>query len=284
MNVIAVGHRGTWIGAPENSILSHETAYAMGARGIEFDIRATKDKVFVVFHDEDVKNKTNGKGKVQDKTLAEIKALRLKHNGLVTEHQIPTLREALRNVRGRFMVDIDFKGGFENSAQALKSLLREEGFESPGAPLITIFCRDKDSCAALMDLNDFYAVRPLYLNKNHAKEMADLNIRVMGLRNYQFTLKRARRIRGYDMYLFKNTMKYNALNLLRELLGLPTKRKRPAYKKLNKYFENGQEGGALFIQTDYLSELVDFLKDRGIYQEAVLGRNFQPLGSWLCQS
>ncbi len=265
------------MGAPENSILSHETAYAMGARGIEFDIRATKDKVFVVFHDEDVKNKTNGRGKIQDKTLAEVKALRLKHNGLVTDHQIPTLRQALRNVRGRYMVDIDFKGGFENSAQALKSILREEGFEEAGAPLVTIFCRNRDTCAGLMALNDHYAVRPLYLNKNHAKEMKDLDIRVMGLRNHQFTLKRARRIRGHDMQLFKNTMKYNALNLLRELLGLPLKRKRPALNKLNKYFQNGLEGGALFIQTDYLPELVSYLKDQGRYQEAVLDKNFQAI-------
>ena len=277
VKIIAVGHRGTWIEVPENSLISHETAYEMGARGIEFDIRPTKDNVFVIFHDKNLKHKTNGNGKVADKTLAEIKNLRLKHNGQVTEHQIPTLREALRNVQGRFMVDIDFKGGFENSVDVLRTTLREEGFEKDGAPLVTIFCRDKKTCADLMSLNDIHAVRPLYQDKNQARQMSDSNIRVMGLRNHQFTLKRTKRIHDLNMHLFKNTMKYNLIDLARELIGLRVKRKKPKLHKLLGYYENGMTGGALFIQSDYLPDLVAFLKEREVYQDQVFNRNFQPI-------
>lgn len=277
MKIVAVGHRGTWIGVPENSIISHEKAYEMGARGIEFDIRATKDNEFVVFHDKNLKNKTNGKGRVEEKTLTEIKALRLKYNGEVTEHKIPTLREALRNVRGRYMVDIDFKGGFKNSGAVLNEILREEGFENSSAPLVTIFCRDETTRSELMNLNDFYAVRPLYKDKHQAQRMSDLNISIMGLRNYQFTLKRAKRIRDFNMHLFKNTMKYNLLDLARELFGFSVKRKKPKLHKLLSFYENGMRGGALFVQSDYLPDLVGFLKEREIYQDQVLNRNFQAI-------
>jgi len=277
VKIVAVGHRGTAIGVPENSIISHELVYEMGARGIEFDVRATKDNEFIVFHDAKVDNKTDGQGKVKDKTLAEIKDLRLKFGGQITEHQIPTLREALHNVQGRFMVDIDFKGGFENSVETLRNVLREEGFEKEGAPLITIFCRDEDTCNSLIGLNERYSIRPLYRNKKQARQMPEVDIRVMGLRNHKFTFKRAARIRGLDMQLFTNTMKYNLIGLARELLGFPVKRKKPKLEKLLGYYDKAMKGDSLFIQTDYIPDLVAFLKDNDAYQDKVLDCNFDPI-------
>lgn len=277
MKIIAVGHRGTWIGVPENSIASHEAAYALGARGIEFDVRSTKDQQFIVFHDKTVDRMTNDEGKVSDMTLAEIKALKLMHEGHETPHKIPTLREALQNVRGRFMIDLDFKGGFEGSGEALKTMLEQEGFAQYGAPLVTIFCRDRKTSDELMTLNEAYAVRPLYLGKKHVPAMAALGIKVMGLRNHQLTTKRADRIRGAGMHLFSNTMKYSPMNLIRELLGLPVKRKKPSDDKLKQYYQEAITNGARFIQTDYLDVLVKTLKQQGRYEDRLLDRHFNPI-------
>uniref|UniRef100_UPI002493394C arginine--tRNA ligase n=1 Tax=Pseudophaeobacter arcticus TaxID=385492 RepID=UPI002493394C len=122
-----------------------------------------------VFHDDTLNRTTNGEGSVKDKTLADLKKLRLTHDGVLTHHQIPTLREALDNVRGRFMGDIDFKSGGENSAAVLKQTLSDAGFDTDGAPLVTIFCRDAHTFNELKDLTNSYALRPLYINKKQAK-------------------------------------------------------------------------------------------------------------------
>lgn len=262
---------------PENSIASHEAAYKMGARAIEFDVRATKNNKFIVFHDDTLKRMTGEKGKVANMTLTDIQKLKLLYEGKPTEHHVPTLQQALRNVRGRFMVDIDFKAGFEGATAALMALLEEEGFAEEGAPLITIFCRDRKTSDELMTLNDLYAVRPLYLNKDHAKAMAALGIKVMGLRNHQLTTKRADRIRDLNMLLFSNTMKYSPWGLLKELLGLPVKRKKPKAEKLTRYYQDAITKGARFIQTDYLEDLVKILKAQDRYEDNVLDRDFNPI-------
>ena len=279
MAIVAVGHRGTSIGIPENSLISHETAYGMGARGIEFDIRMSADGAFVVFHDTHVDDKTNGTGKVKNMSLAELKALRLLYDGQSTPHQIPTLEEALKNVRGRFMVDLDFKSGPDASGELLRQTLKRAGFNKEEAPLVTIFCRDNEDYHKVKSLNDLYAVRPLYLGKGQVAGMRENGIRVMGLRNYQFTLKRARRLRKQDMQLFTNAMQYNPLAMLRERLGFKHRRKKPDIKTLERIYKQAIEGGSLFIQTDYLPELVKFLKANNVYQDRVMGRDFQALNS-----
>ena len=59
----------------ENTIASIQAAFEYGATIVEFDIRPTKDKQFVVFHDQELGCKTNGKGKVSDYTVSELKQL-----------------------------------------------------------------------------------------------------------------------------------------------------------------------------------------------------------------
>lgn len=277
MAVVAVGHRGTSIGAPENSIASHEAAYKFGARGIEFDIRMSADGEFVIFHDERVDEKTDGTGKVKDMTVAELKALRLRFNGQQSSHRIPTLVEALENVRGRFMVDLDFKSGAENSGHIIRQALQSTDFDKEKSPLVTIFCRDGDDYNKLKDLNDLYSIRPLYLGKKHAVHMGREGLGVMGLRNYQFTLKRARHIRKLDMHLFTNAMQYDPWSIIREGLGFQNSPKKPTLETLHKIYRRAIDGESLFIQTDYLPELVDFLKVNNVYQDHVLDREFKPI-------
>ena len=71
---------------------------------IELDVMRTSDGQLVLMHDTSVDRTTNGTGSVASKTLAQIKALRLKRGlggaqAAVTDLQVPTLKEALRRDR-----------------------------------------------------------------------------------------------------------------------------------------------------------------------------------------
>ena len=106
--VLVVAHRGNWSIAPENSLAAIDSAIQMKVDIVEIDIRKTKDGQLVLMHDNTVDRTTNGTGKVADKTLAEIKQLRLKDkDGRLTGYTVPTLEEALLVAKGRIMVNLD---------------------------------------------------------------------------------------------------------------------------------------------------------------------------------
>lgn len=109
--VWVAAHRGDWIYAPENSIesLSHDIHW--GVDLMETDVRETKDGKIIMMHDWTVDRTTNGKGKVADLTLAEIKKLRLKSNfGTNTDLQVPTLEEFIKVAKGKVFLYLDKAG------------------------------------------------------------------------------------------------------------------------------------------------------------------------------
>jgi len=69
-----VGHRGLIFQAPENTLAGFEACMNLRL-GLELDIQRTKDGVLVLMHDSEVNRTTNGKGKVSEITLAELKKL-----------------------------------------------------------------------------------------------------------------------------------------------------------------------------------------------------------------
>ena len=106
--VLVVSHRGNWRSAPENSLAAIDSAIVMKIDAVEIDVRKTKDGHLVLMHDNTVDRTTNGKGKVGNLTLAEIKKLRLKDkDGKLTEHAVPTLEEAMLAAKGKIMVNLD---------------------------------------------------------------------------------------------------------------------------------------------------------------------------------
>ena len=70
-----IGHRGAAGEAPENTLLSFQRAVQDGARFIELDVRASQDGEVVVMHDATVKRTTNGRGRVSEQNLKDLKAL-----------------------------------------------------------------------------------------------------------------------------------------------------------------------------------------------------------------
>ncbi len=99
-------HRGLWDqGIPENSLAAFARAVSLGY-GIELDVRLSRDRRVMVFHDEDLTRMCGVKGKISDYTYAELRRFRLKG----TNQEIPTLDEVLALVRGRVPVMIEIKG------------------------------------------------------------------------------------------------------------------------------------------------------------------------------
>lgn len=99
-------HRGLWDeGIPENSLAAFARAASAGY-GIELDVRLSRDRRIMVFHDEDLMRMCGVKGKISDYTYAELRRLRLKG----TNQEIPTLDETLALIRGRVPVMIEIKG------------------------------------------------------------------------------------------------------------------------------------------------------------------------------
>ncbi len=87
-------HRGGALLWPENSLLAFRNAVALRADYIEFDVHLSKDGEVVVIHDPTLDRTTSGSGAVKDRTVAELKALRLKDRaGALTDETVPTLDE-----------------------------------------------------------------------------------------------------------------------------------------------------------------------------------------------
>ena len=95
---LRIGHRGAAGHAPENTLLSIETALALGAEVIEIDVHRSLDGELIVMHDERVDRTTGGSGYIRDLTLPQLRALR-----------IPTLMEAMQAVKGRASLMIELK-------------------------------------------------------------------------------------------------------------------------------------------------------------------------------
>ncbi len=95
MNIIS--HRGAAGLAPENSIEAVKKGIELGAEKIEIDVHQTKDGALVVMHDKKVNRTTNGKGRIKDLSLEEIKNLKIEHDFEedFENLSVPTLEEVL---------------------------------------------------------------------------------------------------------------------------------------------------------------------------------------------
>lgn len=110
-NVLVFGHRGARAYAPMNTIPSFLLAAKQGADGVELDVWRTRDGHLVVIHNDTVDETTDGQGSVQEKTLAELKAL---DAGSWFDHEfagtrIPTLDEVFEALPDDFLINVEIK-------------------------------------------------------------------------------------------------------------------------------------------------------------------------------
>jgi glycerophosphoryl diester phosphodiesterase len=63
----------------ENTIFSMQNAIAYGARGLALDVRASADGQAMIFRDEDLACRTNGRGRIGDRPLSYLRGLDIGH-------------------------------------------------------------------------------------------------------------------------------------------------------------------------------------------------------------
>ena len=142
-HIFVVAHRGCWSAAPENSVAAMEACIRLGVKAVEIDVQMTGDGELIVFHDTTLKRMTPSWGYVSDKTLAELRELRLyERDGspaqqffrpLTTKEPIATLEEVFEVSHGKLMINLEVKSNaganFQRTFDASVALAREMGVE-----------------------------------------------------------------------------------------------------------------------------------------------------------
>lgn len=107
----SIAHRGASAYAPENTMPAFTKGVEMGADYIEIDVQMSKDSIPIIIHDRTLNRTTNGKGKVSDYTLKELKLLDAGSwfGEEFTGETIPTLNEFLGEFGGKINILIELK-------------------------------------------------------------------------------------------------------------------------------------------------------------------------------
>jgi len=113
MPPLIIAHRGDSAHRPENTLAAFAGALEVGADLVEFDVQLTRDGQVVVIHDPTVDRTTDGRGRVAEMTLAQLRALSAgypsrfgaAHRG----ERVPTLGEALALLKDRARVMVEIK-------------------------------------------------------------------------------------------------------------------------------------------------------------------------------
>ena len=130
--VTLVAHRGYSAQAPENTVPAIQKAAEYGFDYVEIDIRQTKDGVWVLMHDEDIKSVCDKKGKVSSYTYYDLIACNVVKGANADEYEnlkIPTLEQALKaclefNVKPM----IEIKDYTEEGLKTLLDTVEKYGF------------------------------------------------------------------------------------------------------------------------------------------------------------
>ena len=86
-------HRGDSYNYYENTMTAFEKAYETGCDMIETDVRLSADGYLVLMHDDRVDRTTNGVGRVDEMTFAELRMLNA--GDTAAPQQVPTLEELI---------------------------------------------------------------------------------------------------------------------------------------------------------------------------------------------
>ena len=112
-----IGHRGAMGHAPENTVLSVQKALDLGVDGIEIDVFRCQSGEIVVFHDKKLNKLTNGKGKIQEKTWAQLQELQV-----MGSEAIPVLEEIIQLINGTVRLNIELKG--KNTSKGVFNIMQ----------------------------------------------------------------------------------------------------------------------------------------------------------------
>ncbi|HUL43342.1 MAG TPA: glycerophosphodiester phosphodiesterase family protein [Bacteroidota bacterium] len=110
-NPLIVAHRGSSATHPENTLDAFRQAIADYADAIELDVQLTRDGRVVIFHDFHLNRTTDGKGRLRDHTLRELRSLNASYRTSPgwRIQRIPTLEEVFELVGRKIGINIEMK-------------------------------------------------------------------------------------------------------------------------------------------------------------------------------
>ncbi len=124
-----IAHRGYSGLYPQNTIPAFEKAVEAGYWGMECDIHTTKDGKWIVIHDSEISELTNGSGKIKEMTFDEIMQYKMDSGNGIENYgtlPIPTLEQYLDVcLTGDIVPVIEIKGWEKQYLPSLKSTLDE---------------------------------------------------------------------------------------------------------------------------------------------------------------
>ncbi len=129
---ILLGHRGTCIMAPENTIPAFDFALRHGAHALETDVRLSRDGHLIVTHDDTLDRTTNGRGLIIEHTLAALQTLDAGFHHTIDDRQpfrgqgicLITLGQMLERYP-QIPINIDIKDDLPEAAEAIFAVLQE---------------------------------------------------------------------------------------------------------------------------------------------------------------
>lgn len=124
--IIIWAHRGASGHAPENTLVAFEKAMAMGADGIECDLRESREGDLVVFHDPTIKRLTGQGGRIVDLTLSELKRLDIGSwfDPAFARQTVLTAAELIGKIPPPFLLNLEVKAA---SPQKVVDLIQKKG-------------------------------------------------------------------------------------------------------------------------------------------------------------
>jgi glycerophosphoryl diester phosphodiesterase len=165
--IIVIAHRGEHLRRPENTLPAFLEAIRAGADFIEVDVRTSSDGKLVLSHDATVDRCTNGVGRVDAMTFAQLREL---DAGIVKGSEfagtrIPSFDEALELARGKIGIYVDIK---QAAAQELVSHIESHDMTDH----VAMYCSPA-MCKQLHDLSPRLKLMPESNSADHSRMLVE---------------------------------------------------------------------------------------------------------------
>lgn len=116
---LLIGHRGTRIHAPENTLAAFRWALQAGADGVEIDTRLCGSDDLVVVHDPDMRRMAGSPLQVSEASFAELRALSIGQG-----QRVPLLDEVVGEMRARgLMVHVEVKADGQDVGRLCQAVI-----------------------------------------------------------------------------------------------------------------------------------------------------------------
>lgn len=167
-----IAHRGASAVAPENTLKAFREAKRLGASMVEFDVGLCADGVPVIIHDDTVNRTTNGRGRVLELALADLRMLDAGEGQCIS-----TLGEVLSHLaKWGLLANIEIKPCIGVERQTVRAVLQDVSCWAPQLPAVVISSFSMEVLREVRRHNADVMLSALFdeLPKNWEKQIANL--------------------------------------------------------------------------------------------------------------